>query len=228
MHARARHVVLAVTAGFLLTVANAWMCALFPHLPTTMKVVPGSSDWPDTAPDSWDGAVNATRGSNRVTTLASWGCQGADRTSHRSVDHVESGWPVRLMRAARVIEFEDAKLDTTKSPAVRTAFREVLLDYPGSLHHTRSLLGLTTYLGALPLQPIYGPFLLHWLTVSTLLTSPLIWRTAIAPIRRRRNLCPACAYSLSGLAPATTICPECGAPVTPASVAMRQPPPSAT
>lgn len=56
----------------------------------------------------------------------------------------------------------------------------------------------------------------------------LIWSTVWAGIwwlvfcgrtwlRRRRNLCPACSYNLTGLASRAVVCPECGGSVHPAS-----------
>jgi hypothetical protein len=63
---------------------------------------------------------------------------------------------------------------------------------------------------AMPCRPIWSGLLLN-----TTLYASLWWLVAFAPgharraLRRRRGLCPRCAYDLKGLAPGSP-CPECG------------------
>ena len=67
-----------------------------------------------------------------------------------------------------------------------------------------------------PLRILPVPFVL-----CILLWGGLIGSTSVIATRLRRRArirrvhCPVCAYSLRGLAPFTTICPECGTPIPP-------------
>jgi hypothetical protein len=65
----------------------------------------------------------------------------------------------------------------------------------------------------LPIRPLWPG--LAWNTLiyaatwfSVLFGAYQFWRTARSTLRRRRNQCPACGYSLAGVA--TNLCPECG------------------
>jgi hypothetical protein len=70
----------------------------------------------------------------------------------------------------------------------------------------------------LPLRPIW-PFF----AINTIFYAAILWLLFFAPgsvrrmIRRRRGLCPACAYPV-GTSP---VCTECGKPVIPKSVEPR-------
>jgi hypothetical protein len=69
---------------------------------------------------------------------------------------------------------------------------------------------LSTWAGGLPSQPITGGF-----AINTIFYAAILWLLFFAPasvrrmIRRRRGLCPACAYPV-GTSP---VCTECGAAV---------------
>ncbi len=215
---RVAYLVFAVVAGLLLTVGNAWVCALAPlrfSLPPLVGApVPSlqSQLWPFPLPQGWQTANTVVIAEGPWITKYKWVGTKTDGVTSCGTEVVESGWPFRLMRTTREVEWQEAAQASggANIPAGLSLSQPTSLKYPGSWTLRGPVFGYFPWLGGLPLAPLWARFLAHWLFLSLLLASPLIWRTAIETVRRWRNLCPACAYSLAGLPPSVITCPECG------------------
>ena len=62
----------------------------------------------------------------------------------------------------------------------------------------------------LPLKPLFPGFYIDTALYTSLWWAALFFRPLRRSRRIARGLCPACAYSLKGLPPDATKCPECG------------------
>lgn len=64
----------------------------------------------------------------------------------------------------------------------------------------------------LPLKPLFPGFYIDTALYASFWWAALFFRPFRRSRRIARGLCPACAYSLKGLPPDPTKCPECGGP----------------
>lgn len=126
-----------------------------------------------------------------------------------NVEVEQTGWPMRAMESRYLLEF-DASGATTRS---HTGCVRLNIG-PSRFLKTEGV----SYSNLVPLRPLPLGFIVNSVLYASILLSLVAALFAIRrTLRRRRNLCPACAYNLAGLSPASTTCPECGKPVRPAA-----------
>jgi hypothetical protein len=120
--------------------------------------------------------------------------ESLDRTNPTllSVSHFKYGWPCRSMHGFSYSE----KLERTKRYAITLVIER------GDIYHERKAM--------IALMPLWPGF-----AINTIFYAAMLWVLCFAPgklrrtIRRRRGLCPACAYPVG----ASPVCTECGAAV---------------
>jgi hypothetical protein len=118
---------------------------------------------------------------------------GRTNPTFLSVSHFKYGWPCRSMHAFTYSE----NLKRTEKYAIMLVIEQ------GDIYHERKAL--------IALMPLWPGF-----AINTIFYAATLWVLFFAPgtirriIRRKRGLCPACAYPVG----TSDVCTECGAPVT--------------
>lgn len=131
--------------------------------------------------------------------LPGWVIRPSPDGSRRTFRTTAWGWP---LPALTELQRERLQYDSAGN------FKGATYDYQFSLKGPAGV----RYLGRLrlPFRPAWGGFLTDSAVYATLwgllLSFPAVLRRII---RRRRGLCPRCAYDLTGLPPGSP-CPECG------------------
>ncbi len=170
-------------AGAVVNVAVAWACCWLGPLPP-VPVQPDlevTRDWPRAVPDDWPSWPTFSQDSASVGNTF----KGASKVSDRRYQLVvyQSGLPLRSI---------ESHVLTTVSP-----------DFQRFEHTFVALWQTGTFVGTLPLRPIWPGFAGNTLFYATLLWLPFVLRRLI---RVQRGLCPACAYPRGE----SVVCSECG------------------
>ncbi|MFO0831079.1 MAG: hypothetical protein U0637_04450 [Phycisphaerales bacterium] len=153
-------VALALCAGLLAAVANAWYCMdrTRPPYATLVNERPAMK-WPVIVPGDWPKPTYASAGRDRWVICRIWRAESTGPVaSTYEVSEYDAGWPTPFMRA-RTVE----RRDSTGS-GYSVGYQSNFLT--SSVRMTISAQGSMTRVR--PLQPIGVPFVLHWLIMSTL------------------------------------------------------------
>lgn len=217
---RVAYLVFPVVAGLLLTVGNAWVCAYMwkPVLwSAPMRALsPSEASWPTRVPDGWGNPSRKQNIRSSVGQITRWYLYipipendviGA--LTENLVDVSEYGWPTPLMSSTQLINSEHG-YGSKPDRAINPIFEPV--------GRAPTFLGYKPWNKILPTRILVGSFVIHWFATSLILSTPLTAINVRRMYRRRRNLCPSCAYNLAGLSSTITTCPECGKPVSPRGV----------
>lgn len=127
----------------------------------------------------------------------------------RYAGEIETGWPLRSFQGRTAFVFDNASghilMHTTQ--AIITGVEPAWIIRDSNDMHLRVLLS-PIWTGLIANTTLYAA--LVWAAFRLIMKAGAL---IVGSIRRRRNLCPTCAYSLSDLPLSTTSCPECGKPL---------------
>lgn len=191
-------ITLFLIAGAIVNVAVAWgIATVGPQAPgvTSDKPVP-NGQWPRDVPFDWPPpkgyGVESNFGVQVMITYSS-----INSNTPESVGYGQSlfryGWPCLAMDLAVQTTIDRAGVRTSYDVALATV--PTALRLPNRVHPY------------IPLRPIWPGFLLN-----TLFYAAILWALFITPgkvrrvLRRKRRLCPACAYPIG----VSSVCSECG------------------
>ncbi len=176
-------VVIFLLAGAVVNVAVAWGCSWFGSLPPVasqpdLEVI---RDWPRAVPDDWPSWPTSVLDIASVGNTFTVTCKVSDRRCHLVVH--QTGLPLRSI--------ESHVLSTFWPDFQRFEHTHVATWQTG------------TFVGTLPLRPIWLGFIGNTLFYAGLLCLPFVVRRFV---RVRRGLCPKCVYPIGESA----VCSECG------------------
>lgn len=205
---RWRAILLCLLAGAVVNVLVAWRCARWPNArPADFSIVydwkAAERGWPCPVPDGWPAPMEAVRwrgrGFARDSSSVSYDTTGVTYIAA----HSRYGWPWRSLRTWR--------RDGPGGDATPQAGGMRLLEWHAGLCLFRADPSIGVYPAwSLPLVPEWCGF-----GLNTAVYAVPLWMLAFGTgrlsraRRRRRGLCPRCAYDLHGV---TGPCPECGTP----------------
>jgi len=211
MKRRALHIFVLLLLGAIVNIAMAWGCGEFMKH-STKDVLPAERDkqfWHEMWPERFDPFVHTTYEDGFGVHYENIGC-----TIGRSTVQ-DAGATKRLQMGFPAISLEGSICIITLPPnkASVNVHRLTKLRIPAIKRGWTSQYRLSRRGGfrALPIGPVWPGF-----AINTIFYAAILWLMFFAPgtirrtIRRRRGLCPACAYDLRGSASSQN-CPECGA-----------------
>jgi hypothetical protein len=203
-------VVVFLLLGAIVNVAVAWGRTAFPWQPVDgLTEVAWDANWPTAVPLHWPLKARRLTGTNFAWETVRFTARKFEADDSNDVTKTEAfyidlhtvGWPAKSM----MVEWWDEFVLMGKPLRKTNRFD----GHPSTTVRQVGLPIATGYL-FLPLQPIWPGF-----AINTIFYSAILWLLFFAPgsvrrmIRRRRGLCPACAYPVG----TSEVCTECGGPV---------------